>query len=287
MSGPWSPELLSCLSLFDRTLSAEFFFPNSLSGSLYCPDTEHLRQAQLVLHWCYDNDVQIVHPASDFYPEAFHTLEKPPLFLSVRGNLEALTVSKARLAVVGTREPSRRTLEWLDHHLAGFLAKRPDAIIVSGGARGVDQKAHRVTIRHSASTIVFLPSGLNQIYPREILEWEQPLLAAGGALVSPYAPNQTIRRTHFEGRNRLIAALSDLVLVAEARRRSGSIMTARLANELGRTLAVLPSFPGEPRAMGTLDLLFNGAFPIRDAEDLSTLLEPLILRLAIAQPVGY
>lgn len=262
-----SPLLLSCLSLFDSSVRLDHFL-----GAPFAPKSMQLDRARRTLEWCEKRGVHILHPDSDDYPEAFFALEKPPLFLSVQGSLESVAGLKPRLAVVGTREPSNRALEWIDHHLSQFLSER-QAVIVSGGARGIDQKAHRVAIREGAPTLVFLPSGLAKIYPSEIESWKEALFASGGALVSPYAPEQEIRRRHFEGRNRLIASLGQVVLIAEAQRRSGSIMTARLASELGRTLAVLPSFPGEPSSAGTLDLLFNGAFPLRDSADLLTLFD--------------
>ena len=264
------PTLLSCLSLFDSTLSVDQFF--GFPQSLLEPLPNHLEGAKRALDWCTENHVTILHPGHELYPQAFLGLERPPLFLSCLGNVERALRDRPRLAVVGTREPTKRSLSWLEHHLGEFLRRR-EAVIVSGGARGIDQRAHLVAIRAGAPTLVFLPSGLTKIYPREISSWREPILDSGGLLISPYAPTQEIRKSHFEGRNRLIAALGQVVLIAEARRRSGSLMTARLAAELGRTLAVLPSFPGEPQSAGTLDLLFNGAFPLRDSEDLLTLFD--------------
>jgi DNA processing protein len=262
-----SKPLLSALSLFDSNLRLEHF-----RGRPYQPHLFDLDRARGVLEWCEKRGVHVLHPESPSYPDAFYHLEKPPLFLSVEGPIKALVESQPRLAVVGTREPTTRSLEWLDHHISEFLRKRA-AVIVSGGARGIDQKAHRIAIREGAPTFVFLPSGLARAYPAEIEGWREALFESGGVLISQYAPEQEIRRRHFEARNRLIAAMGQVVLIAEARRKSGSVMTARLASELGKTLAVLPSFPGEASSSGTLDLLFNGAFPLRDSDDLLTLFD--------------
>jgi DNA processing protein len=159
-------------------------------------------------------------------------------------------------------------LSWMENHLSAFL-RTTSAVVVSGGARGIDQRAHRLAIRSGCPTVVFLPSGLARPYPDEWRTWKDDILAAGGAVLSHYPPFQEIRRFHFEERNRLIAAMGRILFVVEARRRSGSSMTARLAADLGRTVCVLPGHPADPRAGGTIDLLFDGAAPIRDATDLA------------------
>ncbi len=213
----------------------------------------------------------IIYPFHEAYPDAFFALERPPLFLSVLGNLEILRAT-SRIAVVGSRELSHRSERWMENELGRFLRLDTDVVIISGGARGADQAAHLAAVRAGRPTIVFLPSGLNEVFPIDLKEWIDPILKAGGAVVSAYAPGDTIRNFRFEARNRLIASLSHLVFVTEAARRSGSIMTARLATELGRDVCVLPSFPGEVVGQGTLDLMINGAEPIRDAEDLLAML---------------
>lgn len=208
-------------------------------------------------------------PGHPFYPVCFDELEKPPSELHVLGSLEALDPERC-ISIVGAREASPRALDWMDRNLPEYLDLRPDAIIVSGGARGIDQKAHAASVRKGRPTVVFLPAGLERIYPPDLVEWIEPVLRAGGAFVSPYPNDQEIRRAHFEGRNRLIAALGRMLFVVEARRKSGSLMTARLAGELGRAIAVLPSFPTDGNASGSLDLIIDAqAAVIRDAKDLA------------------
>jgi DNA processing protein len=194
-----------------------------------------------------------------------------PLFLSCLGHVGALSASQ-RVSIVGSRELSSRCERWLEHHLSDFLRACPQAVIVSGGARGADQAAHLAAVRAGRPTIVFLPSGLNQIFPKDLERWVEPVIRAGGVFVSAYAPDDQTRNFRFEARNRLIACLGHFTFIAEASRRSGSIMTARLAHEIGRDTAALPSFPGEPAGQGCLDLLLNGTALIRDAEDLAAMM---------------
>jgi len=91
--------------------------------------------------------------------------------------------------------------------------------------------------------------------------------------MSEFRPETEMRKSHFRTRNRLIAAVSPITLVVQARRQSGSLITAKLAAGLGRTLAVVPGFPSDPEWMGCLDLLFDGAQPVRGASDLLSLVQ--------------
>lgn len=212
----------------------------------------------------------ILYPFHPAYPVEFYELEKPPLFLSCLGDAGVLR-APCRIAIVGSRELSTRTERWMDHHLPLFLGRCPSAVIVSGGARGADQVAHFAAVRARKPTIVFLPSGLGRIFPPDLRDWITSICETGGVIVSAEAPDESIRRRRFEARNRLIVAMTQATFVAEASRRSGSSMTARLAIELGREVATLPAFPGEVAAQGNLDLLVNGATLIRDADDLVTI----------------
>ncbi len=263
-------KLLAALSLTDSSIRVDDFLSlQAPSRKLEFASPRKIQEAREVVKWCADNDAAIIFPGHDDYPEAFFRVDPPPLFLSVQG--AACWKSQRCLAVVGSREPSFFALNWLELHLPEIL--RSGIITVSGGARGIDQKAHHLSIRAKSPTAVFLPSGLASAYPTEWKIWKTELFASGGALVSPYSPFQEIRRTHFEGRNRLIAALASVVFIVEARRKSGSIMTARLATELDKSVCVLPNTPGDPRWAGTVDLLFENRFPIRDAKDLVSLLD--------------
>ncbi|MDX9730845.1 MAG: DNA-processing protein DprA [Bdellovibrionales bacterium] len=201
------------------------------------------------------------------YPDVLLDLEDPPPFLSVAGCLPSF--ERPVLAIVGTRASSVLGESWIKQHLPR-LARQ--ATIVSGGARGIDEWAHRVTLAEKQATVVVLPSALDRPYPPGWLKKEAEVLACGGGLVSEYGPGTEVRRWHFEKRNRLIAALADVVVVVEARRRSGSAITARHAREIGRAVASVPWFPGDPRGEFCNELLFQGAHIVRGAEDVETLL---------------
>lgn len=248
-----NPELVAALSLFPEATDARY-----VEGAL------------AITAWCSQNGARILYPGHEDYPFDARWMGRVPQFVSYLGH--AAWRSLPGLAVVGSRDPSRSALQWMESHLPEFIRKT-GAMIISGGARGIDQKAHALALRAGRPTIVFLPSGLARPYPDEWEEWKDHVIASGGAIISTHAPFQEIRRSHFESRNRLIAGLARMLFVVEARRKSGSSMTARLAKDIDRTVCVLPAAPGDARAAGTVDLLFDGALPIRDSSDLEVLFQ--------------
>jgi DNA protecting protein DprA len=263
--------LLACATLGlkkSRFALSAFEDPSAVLNLL--PD-EKVHRARAILDHCHRNQYRVLHPNHEFYPRDFLHLEDPPLFLSAVGNVSSLQCAQ-RLAIVGSRNLSARAEEWSAQHLKTFLKLCPQATVVSGGARGADQAAHMAAIREKRATICFLPSGLDTLYPPELSDWVSPILKSGGVFISQFHPGAGARREHFEKRNRLIVSLSDAVFVIEASRRSGSTMTARIASEMGKALAALPSFPGDAVGAGTLDLIYSGATLLRDGEDLAAFL---------------
>lgn len=204
-------------------------------------------------------------PENPDYPAALKLLDEPPWVLSVRGARGVLAAPS--LSVVGAREPLTGSLAWMQEHL-GFVLKRAPLALASGGARGVDQMAHRLCLRYERPTFIFLPSGLGALYPENLRDWVLPVLECGGALISEFHPRAPMRKWHFQMRNRLIAGVSRGTLVVEARHRSGTWLTAQLALELARPLGVLPGSAIEPRQNGNMLLINAGATPICDAQDL-------------------
>ncbi|RYZ70050.1 MAG: DNA-processing protein DprA, partial [Proteobacteria bacterium] len=252
---------------YDLTLGS-FEVPDFALGSL---PPGAVAKGKEVLATCAREGFKILHPKHALYPKSFFYLEEPPLFVSALGNLENLTAPQ-RLAIVGSRNMSMRCRDWMNDEMPAFLKKSPDVVIVSGGARGADQAAHLEAIKAGRPTICFAPSGLLNFYPPELKDWVSPILKVGGLILSQFAPDANARRENFENRNRLIVTLSHGVFVIEASRRSGSTMTARLANEMGLEIAALPSFPSDAVGKATLQLLKDGAQMITEAEDLSVFL---------------
>ena len=222
-------------------------------------------KVQDTLEWCRRGEIEILYPFHPWYPREFLKIEEPPLFLSILGR--PAWAGAPTISVVGSRNPTAVSLSWMEQNLSEIFTDL-ELVSVSGGARGIDQKCHSLSLRSDLPTIVMLPSGLKSLYPSELENWRHRVLATGGCFLSQFAPDQEMRKFHFHQRNLLIAQLGGLLLVVEAGRRSGSVMTAHLAMEREKPVCVVPGHPSEPGAQGILDLLFDGAYPVRDVLDL-------------------
>lgn len=218
-----------------------------------------------------ETQTHITFPGDENYPCAFLDLTQPPVFLNYLGSPIWCQFEKG-LSVVGSRKASEVSLEWMEKYLADFLEEFPTPVI-SGGAWGVDQKAHGVALKSGVPTAVFLPSGFDEMYPEKLHNWIEPILEGGGVFISEYFPSATVRRLHFHERNRMIAALGKILLVIEASMRSGTMITARYATELSRTVGVLPGHPLWSGFSGNLALLSSGTPMVKDDLDIKILWE--------------
>ncbi|MHC4375534.1 MAG: DNA-processing protein DprA [Planctomycetota bacterium] len=205
-------------------------------------------------------------PLEADWPAEFEHLDPPPNELWLRGRRELLSPAGAprRLAIVGTRTPTPYGLGQAAH-FAGSLA-RLGVTIVSGLARGIDAAAHAASLGAagcgvsgcgaSGATVAVLGSGVDRVWPASPLAER---MAREGLLLSEYPPGTPPRRHHFPQRNRLIAALAPAVLVVEAAYRSGSLITAQWAADLGREVLVIPGPVDGPGHRGCHRLIRQGA----------------------------
>lgn len=188
------------------------------------------------------------------YPPRLRDLHDPPPLLYVKGRLDLLHARG--LAVVGSRHATPQGLA----DATGFARAVSDAglSIVSGLALGIDGAAHRGGLDGRSGTVAVIATGADLVYPAR----HRPLaheITAHGAIVSEWPLGTPARAAHFPQRNRLIAALAIGTLVVEAAPRSGSLITARLANELGRDVFAVPGSIHAPLAQGCHALIRDGA----------------------------
>ena len=235
-------------------------------------------EARAELAACKKLGVGLVAPSEAFYPPRLAMIDDAPPLLAVRGTLEALM--RPMIAIVGSRNASGAGLKFaqsLAHDLAeaGF-------VIISGLARGIDQAAHRASIK--GGTVAVLAGGQDRIYPPEHEDLLFALLETGAAISE--MPLGHVARAHdFPRRNRLISGASLGVVVVEAAQRSGSLITARMANEQGREVFAVPGSPIDPRAGGTNDLIKQGATLVTEAADIINAVQPIMARpLALEEP---
>ena len=179
---------------------------------------------------------RIVTSLDDDYPYALHTLDPRPPTLYVAGDGAAL--AERAVGIVGTRRASGYGLAAATD-LAGELAAA-GIVVVSGLALGIDGAAHRASVSSAGRTVAVLPSPLDRIYPPRHRGLAREIARHGGALVSEVAVGTPVGRPDFARRNRIIAGLSEAVVVIEAPDRSGALLTAAAALAIGRELYAVP-----------------------------------------------
>ena len=205
------------------------------------------------------------------YPPRLQTIDDAPPLIAVRGDIAAL--SRPLVAIVGSRNASAVGLKF-----AATLARdlgQAGYGIVSGLARGIDAAAHRAS--QDTGTVAVLAGGQAHIYPADHGPLLEALLAHGAA-ISEMPLTWEPRARDFPRRNRLISGLAVGVVIVEAAKRSGSLITARMAGEQGREVFAVPGSPLDPRAEGTNGLLKQGAILVTEADDVINAIEPILGR---------
>lgn len=203
------------------------------------------------------------------YPPALAAVDAPPPLLYVKGNAGHL--ARPMVAIVGARNGSaagQKLARLFASHLgtAGF-------VIASGLARGIDAAAHDAAL--TTGTVAVVAGGIDNIYPPENAGLQLEI-GERGCLVTENPPGFVPRAQDFPRRNRIISGLSLGVLIVEAARRSGTLITARMAGEQGREVFAIPGHPLDPRAEGTNALIKSGATMVTEPEDVLSTLAPML-----------
>jgi DNA processing protein len=203
------------------------------------------------------------------YPPRLQMIDDAPPLIAVRGNRVVLTMPM--VAIVGSRNASGAGLKFtyrIAHELgeAGF-------VIVSGLARGIDAAAHSASL--ATGSVAVLAGGHDRLYPAEHADLVAAMLPAG-AVLSEMPFGWEPRGRDFPRRNRLISGVSLGVVIVEAAKRSGSLITARFALEQGREVFAVPGSPLDPRAEGTNGLIKQGATPVTETADIVSALQPIV-----------
>ncbi|MCC6347984.1 MAG: DNA-protecting protein DprA [Candidatus Eisenbacteria bacterium] len=207
------------------------------------------------------------------YPDALLDLRDAPARVWLSG--APVPARERCVAIVGSRAASPYGTE-LSRRLAADLAAL-GLTVVSGLARGIDAAAHQGALSGAGATIAVLPSGLDRVTPEHHATLAADV-ARRGTLLSEFAAGPPFGPGAFVRRNRLIAALAEVLVVSEAAERSGALTTAAAARALGRTVLAVPGDADRPTSRGTLALLRTGARPCADAGDVLAALR------AVGQP---
>ena len=195
------------------------------------------------------------------YPEELLWMHNPPVLLFYSGNIDLLKHPK--IAVVGSRSCSRTGIQSVEKIINEL---NNELIVVSGLAKGIDAAAHYAAIRNGGKTIGVIGTGLDVFYPRSNKQL-QKYMGGSHLVLTEYGPGQSPQKHHFPERNRIIAGLSRAVIVAEARMRSGSLITCERAMEEGRDVFAIPGSILDGRSDGCHHLIQEGAKLVTSGKD--------------------
>lgn len=205
-----------------------------------------------------------LHRRADTYPPLLAELHDPPGQLYLRGGGSPGILALPAVAIVGARSCSAYGAQ-VAREVARQLAGA-GVVVVSGLARGIDGEAHRGALEGGGPTVAVLGCGIDRDYPRSNADLARSI-AAEGLIVSEYPPGVEPAPWRFPARNRIVAGLSLATVVVEARERSGALITADFALDLGRDVFAVPGEITSALSAGTNDLLRQGAIPLLTADD--------------------
>lgn len=208
-----------------------------------------------------------IHPIPFFdplYPPFLKEIYQPPWVLYAKGDLSLLQ-SKKKLAIVGSRLATTYSTKVIQQLIKELVEEK--ITIVSGLAHGVDSIAHKLTIENGGKTIGVIAGGLFHIYPKENRELAGEMMKHH-LVLSEYPPLTKPLKWQFPMRNRIISGLSNGTLVVEAKKKSGSLITANFAVNEGRDVFAVPGNVFSPYSVGPNELIQQGAKPVLEAKDI-------------------
>jgi DNA processing protein len=205
---------------------------DKFAASVVKDPSKIIKEAEAELAELGSRNIHVIPPSR--LPERLRAINgDSPKWLFVEGSVAVLD-SRPVIAVVGTRNPSENGIE-AARIIAGILAPYP-VLVVSGLADGIDRHAHHHTLHYGMKNIAFLGHGINLTFPEGTSNLRREIVSSGGAVISEYMPNQHYQKRQFVERNRLQAAIADIVIPVEAAATSGTAHTINFARRYARTL---------------------------------------------------
>ncbi len=214
-----------------------------------------------------------ISPDKNNFLQILEYIAKPPQSLHYIGKLPKQR--RPSVAIVGTRKPTAYGRE-VTTRLARELANR-GVVIISGLALGVDALAHKATLEAGGTTLAVLGNGLPDIYPATNRHLAKQIVEADGAILSEYELHEEAKSWTFLERNRIVAGLSDAVIITEAAARSGTLNTAMHAMEQGKDVFVVPGNITSPMSIGCNQLIKQGAAPLTNSDEVLEAIAPELL----------
>jgi DNA processing protein len=224
---------------------------------------------QRIMNWLnHDSDCprQVIYCDDADYPQYLAHLHDRPLLLFVEGNISLLTLPQ--LAIVGARRATEHGKRYA-FDFAKQLASH-HWVITSGLAQGIDAQAHRGALAANGATVAVLGHGHEHMYPRHHAHLRQQILSQQGCIISEFFPDQPAQPKNFPRRNRIISGLGAGTLVVEAKRQSGSLITANQAVQENRLVFALPGRIDDENISGCLALIKEGAVLVQEIDDIES-----------------
>ena len=218
-------------------------------------DIETKKQTEKHIEKMYELDIDIITIKDKEYPKNLKEIYDYPISLYIKGNKEIL--NNKNIAIIGCREYSEYG-KACTLYFSQNLAKE-NINIISGLARGIDSFSHIGAIKAKGKTIAVVGNGLDTIYPKENYNLEKEIIRSGGAVISEYPIGTKAEKINFPARNRIISGMSDGVVVIEAKKKSGTMLTVDFALEQGRDIYAVPGNINNKNSTGTNELIKQGA----------------------------
>lgn len=210
------------------------------------------KENRLLLSEIEAKNIDFISQVSKTFPKSLLKLVNPPIGIFARGNTKLLN-ERLLFSVVGSRKSTLYGRQITEKFVADLVDSQ--MCIVSGLALGIDSVAHEATLKNKGKTIAVLGNGVDIPYPQENIDLYRRIINQNSLIISEYPPGTWPNRGSFPARNRIIASLSMGVLVTEAARSSGSLITAKLANQVGVPVFAIPGPVTSLQSQGTLYLL--------------------------------
>lgn len=221
-----------------------------------------LKTAYDILEKCERLSYQILTFGDPTYPKLLSNISNPPSVIYASGDVSCLN-KLMTISVVGTRQASMYGICMADE--VGYRLAQNGVVVVSGAAMGIDSAAHRGALRAKGKTVAVLGCGINYNYLVRNSDLRRKI-SESGVVISEYPPDYSAFSTNFPMRNRIISGLSLGTIIIEAGKKSGSLITANLANEQGRDVFVVPVDMRSKLSEGSMSLIEDGAEVIEDIE---------------------
>jgi DNA processing protein len=251
----------------DHQTLSQFGLNNTSINHLHNPETQKINR---ILEWLDLPDHHLITLFDDDYPELLKSIHSPPILLYAIGQRESLGL--LHFAIVGSRNPTTGGKKLAEDFAAEL--SRAGLTICSGLALGIDYHSHLGALKANGTTVAVLGNGLNSIYPARHKNIANQIIG-NGLLLTEYPPDTKPHPGNFPRRNRIISGMSSGVLVVEAAKKSGSLITANYALEQGREVFAIPGSIHNPLARGTHSLIRQGAKLVETVDDIIEELAPM------------